>query len=848
MKSILKIIKEEIEDYKGEHQAPDANDSPMFDVINAFGEDMYTPEANRYFGNYRPYDSYSISLIQQARNKPNLPVKIYRAIPKTITNQEKIDNYNKQKKYILKYGKLPPEITIRANSSEYYDFISDEIDKLSKLPDNDVKVKINNGDWVTINPAYAKEHGESNIGRNKYRILTKTVKAKQLFTDGNDINEWGYADNINENLDDKNNSSNKTTFTEVPDNIFNQLKLRKFSDEANKSHMKIFLGKDGNKYLIKKTINQDIFNAYDLSNLQKPIATAVFDVHNDYFTGYEHNQSIKVDPSYRRLGLATAITDLAENIYNIPYKPTNLQTPEMQAFTKNRLGENRLDSDITDNKIININNHNNITNTDKNIILNEDFTNGQLYGYHCTPTKNLENIEQNGFNIGPRAMQGTGVYAFYNLQDDSSGNAAVGYGNRHLGNNFSIVKFIIKYPKWLLILIKTIADEVLNNNADIIKQIEEQFGDWNTYMNLIFRYISPEYRTQEFSEQHKIWMINQFNKNNDASSKELMFGDGYLGDVAKFGVIYYGEYGIEYLIKKPTIIQPIGYYNVNYVDGELVISEYIPFNNKTNKIVNIINNNDKYSPLKDYLPNIKNLEDLQIIKHKFDEKRYNVRNNREYDYYTNLIDMIDELVGLNNNINEIENGLDGHEINIDNTDNQSNSNNFNNNHINEIINNKKLYYHGRSKSRPYKGNYIFITDNLGYASGYSDGKELYTYTIPFDQNKIFSIKNSENINLLSKYIDKQSLDAIIRDSGPNQEIDWAVLSYITNDDYDQPEDLLEHLGFLGVRLKERSGIDSIYIFDENNLSHKGTIDITKPKMKSYIGKFYKDFEKDKNFL
>ena len=289
-----------------------------------------------------------------------------------------------------------------------------------------------------------------------------------------------------------------------------------------------------------------------------------------------------------------------------------------------------------------------------NQYLNEEFIDGNLYGYHCTPCKNLESIEQSGFNIGSRSMQGEGVYAFYNLQDNSSGNAAVGYGSRHLGDEFCIVKFVIKYPHWLLILIKRIADEVLGANADIVKQIEEQFGDWDTYMNLIFRYMKPEYHTQEFSEQHKNWMREKFDKDNEVGSQYLMFGIAYLGDVAKFGVIYHGEYGIQFLIKKPTIMQPIGYYNVKIVNGSREVSEYIPFTGKIDALQNKISSDAKYDALKEYLPSIKTVEDLQLFKHKFDEKRKTVRNNREFDYYTNLIDLLDELIDPHENLNEDE--------------------------------------------------------------------------------------------------------------------------------------------------------------------------------------------------
>jgi hypothetical protein len=184
------------DDYRGDHTAPTREDSPMHDVTNAYGEDIYgsMEKAVRYFGAHRPYDMYSIGLIQRARNKPNMPVKIYRAVPAVLTNQEKINDYEKQKAYILKTGRLPQGVDNWKDKSEYYDYISNEIDKLKSLPtEQEAKTKINGGDWVTINPAYAKEHGKSNLN-NKYKVLTKTVSAKNLFTDGNDIHEWGYVE------------------------------------------------------------------------------------------------------------------------------------------------------------------------------------------------------------------------------------------------------------------------------------------------------------------------------------------------------------------------------------------------------------------------------------------------------------------------------------------------------------------------------------------------------------------------------------------------------------------------------------------------------------------------------
>jgi hypothetical protein len=52
VRKILKEISEEF-DYRGEHQAPHASDnysSPIYNMTNSFGEDIYSSNAVRYYG------------------------------------------------------------------------------------------------------------------------------------------------------------------------------------------------------------------------------------------------------------------------------------------------------------------------------------------------------------------------------------------------------------------------------------------------------------------------------------------------------------------------------------------------------------------------------------------------------------------------------------------------------------------------------------------------------------------------------------------------------------------------------------------------------------------------------
>ncbi len=194
---MIKRYSELQEDYHGQHRAPTKEENaPLWDVTQngIYPEDIYSPKAVSYYGDRSTEysDAESIQIIQSARNKPNMKIKIYRAIPKVLSNEEKIAQYENDKRYILKTGKLPPRVTNWANKSEYYDFISEEIERLKKLPQvQEPKITINRGDWVSINKQYAVVHGRSNLN-DSARILSKTVSAKDLFTDGNSIHEWGY--------------------------------------------------------------------------------------------------------------------------------------------------------------------------------------------------------------------------------------------------------------------------------------------------------------------------------------------------------------------------------------------------------------------------------------------------------------------------------------------------------------------------------------------------------------------------------------------------------------------------------------------------------------------------------
>jgi len=218
------IIKEEYskflkeyEEYTGHHKAPGKKDGyPLHDMTDVFGDDFYTLPSNdvaRYYGSGYNFDVLLVSIIKSYKDKPNKPIKIYRAIPdfNSIT-KKKIDDLLFIARYYDGFKFLPP--TNNKKYKKYEDLIDEYTDKVTKenpnLSYDDIqkqvselmykdaydlkgttdKYSINPGDWVAINREYAVNHGKSYLG-NKYKILTKTVRAKDLYTEGY-IEEWGY--------------------------------------------------------------------------------------------------------------------------------------------------------------------------------------------------------------------------------------------------------------------------------------------------------------------------------------------------------------------------------------------------------------------------------------------------------------------------------------------------------------------------------------------------------------------------------------------------------------------------------------------------------------------------------
>lgn len=128
----------EVYEYRGSHTAPDrTNGAPLHDLETAF-PGIYGPHALQYYktGGNDADDRVTLNKIQRLHNKPRAGVQVYRAVPRGVST-------------------------------------------------------INPGDWVAINKKYAIDHGAGQL-RNAYRILTKIVSARDLYNNGDSIQEFGY--------------------------------------------------------------------------------------------------------------------------------------------------------------------------------------------------------------------------------------------------------------------------------------------------------------------------------------------------------------------------------------------------------------------------------------------------------------------------------------------------------------------------------------------------------------------------------------------------------------------------------------------------------------------------------
>lgn len=187
-----------VDDYAGAHRPPMRDSgAPLYDLTGGgtvYPDDIYSSNADRYYGHFGggdPMDRETISLIHSMRGKPHATVTVYRAVPYEKTSAEQLADLEKQMAEFMRRGKAPDGSTGKQGSA-WYDKAYDLREQLRNAPAQAApKLDINKGDWITVNRNYAKDHGESTLN-GKYKIISKKVRAKDIYTNGDSIHEFGY--------------------------------------------------------------------------------------------------------------------------------------------------------------------------------------------------------------------------------------------------------------------------------------------------------------------------------------------------------------------------------------------------------------------------------------------------------------------------------------------------------------------------------------------------------------------------------------------------------------------------------------------------------------------------------
>lgn len=132
--------------YRMDHQprGPQDGGGRLDDITSGgelFPEDVYSADGLRIYGNpNNASDRQSYAAIMAARGNPDAEITIYRAVPQDVD-------------------------------------------------------QINPGDWVTLSPEYASVHAASGYGSDGQqagKVISQRVRVKDVYSDGNDLNEFGF--------------------------------------------------------------------------------------------------------------------------------------------------------------------------------------------------------------------------------------------------------------------------------------------------------------------------------------------------------------------------------------------------------------------------------------------------------------------------------------------------------------------------------------------------------------------------------------------------------------------------------------------------------------------------------
>lgn len=154
--------------------------APLYDLTmnGTYPKDVYGPNGRQYYGDYKRRDTRTWDMIRKYKGQPRGFVRMYRAIPN-------MSNAIRRRIKELEQLKITdPQYTWIDNDIAS---LQEDLKKAKKVMRN---LQFNDGDWVSLDLAYAVEHGQR--FDEGYVIITGSVQPQDLWTTGDSMDEWGF--------------------------------------------------------------------------------------------------------------------------------------------------------------------------------------------------------------------------------------------------------------------------------------------------------------------------------------------------------------------------------------------------------------------------------------------------------------------------------------------------------------------------------------------------------------------------------------------------------------------------------------------------------------------------------
>lgn len=268
--------------------------------------------------------------------------------------------------------------------------------------------------------------------------------------------------------------------------------------------------------------------------------------------------------------------------------------------------------------------------------ITEEYEDNQLVGYHITSKSVVDSIAKEGFRVGERKMQGKGFYAFYDKQH------AIRYATKDAGESGTvIVSFYVKNPEYnVLYLNMDIAKNVLGDGYHLRNQIEDYFkrnGGLDYFLEQVRLAYDSDYTMDELLEK-----LDYIENNNSEGNQRTLVFEMIPADLNNsMNIVWNGNYGLEFRINNLSKLVPFKYEEFIQKNGRFDLVEIEPEYSYINDILEKIPDVPENSELRSAIMDTDGTKiDLKRLKNRLEDLLNNVRSNRDFDRYSNMVDQL----------------------------------------------------------------------------------------------------------------------------------------------------------------------------------------------------------------